>query len=51
VLAAAPCKPQAPAFVPPNLVLPAAAPDASEPDPPAFIPPEVVRQRHARPSA
>jgi sec-independent protein translocase protein TatB len=51
VLAATLCKPQAPAFVPPNLVLPAAAPDASEPDPPAFIPPEVVRQRHARPSA
>lgn len=51
VLAATPCKPQAPAFVPPNLVLPAAAPDASEPEPPAFIPPEVVRQRHARPSA
>ena len=51
VLAATPCKPQAPAFVPPNLVLPAAAPNASEPEPPAFIPPEVVRQRHARPSA
>ena len=51
VPAATPCKPQAPAFVPPNLVLSAAAPNASEPEPPAFIPPQVVRQRHARPSA
>jgi sec-independent protein translocase protein TatB len=51
VVAATPCVPRAPAFVPPNLVHPAVAPDAAEPEPPAFIPPDVVRQRHARLSA
>jgi sec-independent protein translocase protein TatB len=39
---------QAPAFIPPNAVPPAAAPeDASEA--PAFIPPEVVLERRLRP--
>jgi sec-independent protein translocase protein TatB len=51
VVAATPCVPRAPAFVPPNLVLPAAVTDAAEPAPPAFIPPDVARQRHAHPSA
>jgi sec-independent protein translocase protein TatB len=51
LVVAKPCQPQAPAFVPPNLVLSAAVPDGGEPEPPAFIPPDVVRQRHARPSA
>ncbi len=50
-VAATPCVPRAPAFVPPNLVLPAAVTDAAEPAPPAFIPPDVARQRHAHPSA
>ena len=49
VVAATPCVPRAPAFVPPKLVLPAMAAHAAEPEPPAFIPPDVVRQRHARP--
>jgi sec-independent protein translocase protein TatB len=44
--AAAPCKPQAPAFVPPNLVPPATLAQAGELEPPAFIPPDVARQRH-----
>ena len=51
VVAATPCVPRAPAFVPPNLVLPAALADAAEPEPPAFIPPGVARHRHAHPSA
>ncbi len=51
VVAATPCTPRAPAFVPPNLVLPVAIPAAGESEPPAFIPPDVVRQRHARPAA
>jgi sec-independent protein translocase protein TatB len=50
-VAATPCVPRAPAFVPPNLVLPAAMTGAAAVDPPAFIPPDVVRQRHAHPSA
>jgi sec-independent protein translocase protein TatB len=41
----APCAPDAPAFVPPNLVLPARS-AAGAVEPPAFIPPEVARQRH-----
>jgi sec-independent protein translocase protein TatB len=45
--AAAPSTPQAPAFVPPNLVRSAAAPDAVEPEPPAFIPPNAVQWRRA----
>jgi sec-independent protein translocase protein TatB len=40
-----PCVPDAPAFVPPNLVLPARS-EAGAVEPPAFIPPEVARQRH-----
>jgi hypothetical protein len=51
LVAAKPCKPLAPAFVPPNLVHPAAAADTGEAVPPAFIPPDVVQQRRARPSA
>ena len=51
VVAATPCVPRAPAFVPPNLVLPAAMTDAVAVEPPAFIPPDVVRQRHAQPPA
>ena len=39
------CVPDAPAFVPPNLVLPEQA-KAGTVEPPAFIPPEVARQRH-----
>jgi sec-independent protein translocase protein TatB len=38
-------RPQAPAFVPPNFVLPTGTPPG-EADPPAFIPPEIARQRH-----
>lgn len=38
-------EPNAPAFVPPNLVRSAAA-ETTEPEAPAFIPPDVVRQRH-----
>jgi sec-independent protein translocase protein TatB len=37
--------PQAPAFVPPNFVLPART-DKDEAEPPAFIPPKIARQRH-----
>jgi sec-independent protein translocase protein TatB len=51
VIAATPCTPRAPAFVPPNLVLPLPAVDTGEPEPPAFIPPDVVRQHRARPPA
>jgi sec-independent protein translocase protein TatB len=40
-----PCIPDAPAFVPPNLVLPERS-EAGAEEPPAFIPPEVARQRH-----
>ena len=43
--AVTPDTPQAPAFVPPNLVRPAVAPDAGEPEPPAFIPPDIVQRR------
>jgi len=39
------CVPDAPAFVPPNLVLPEQS-KAGALEPPAFIPPEVARQRH-----
>jgi len=39
------CVPDAPAFVPPNLVLPEQS-KAGVLEPPAFIPPEVARQRH-----
>jgi len=45
VIAAEPCKPQAPAFVPPNMVA-AAALRADPAEPPSFIPPDAVRQRH-----
>jgi sec-independent protein translocase protein TatB len=41
-----PCTPQAPAFVPPNMVHPIAAKPADA-EPPAFIPPEVVQQHRA----
>jgi sec-independent protein translocase protein TatB len=51
VLTAAPCEPRAPAFVPPNMVQPAATTADDEPEPPAFIPPDVVQRRRARPSA
>jgi sec-independent protein translocase protein TatB len=40
----APCRPDAPAFVPPNLVLPLPPSNAREPEPPPFIPPEIVLQ-------
>jgi sec-independent protein translocase protein TatB len=50
VVAAAPCQPRAPAFVPPNLVRSAAS-DSGEPEPPAFIPPDAVRQRRTHPAA
>jgi sec-independent protein translocase protein TatB len=49
-VAATPCKPLAPAFVPPNLVRPAPVADTGEVVPPAFIPPDVVQRRRARPS-
>lgn len=51
VIAATPCAPRAPAFVPPNLVHPLPAAETGEPEPPAFIPPDAVQQRRARPSA
>jgi sec-independent protein translocase protein TatB len=44
---AEPVVPQAPAFIPPNLVPPPEA-HATEPQAPAFIPPDAVLQRHAR---
>jgi|HubBroStandDraft_5_1064220.scaffolds.fasta_scaffold326016_2 sec-independent protein translocase protein TatB len=44
----APCVPQAPAFVPPNLVLPTRPNGAADQDAPAFIPPNVVAERRAR---
>jgi hypothetical protein len=44
----APCVPQAPAFVPPNLVLPVRPNGAADQDAPAFIPPNVVAERRAR---
>ena len=43
-----PCVPQAPAFVPPNLVLPARPNGAADQDAPAFIPPNVAAERRAR---
>jgi sec-independent protein translocase protein TatB len=49
-VAATPCKPAAPAFVPPRLV-PVQSAEASEQEAPAFIPPGVAQQRHMRPSA
>jgi sec-independent protein translocase protein TatB len=48
IVTAKPCTPEAPAFVPPNLVVPTAE-AAGDFEAPAFIPPDVVRQRHARP--
>jgi sec-independent protein translocase protein TatB len=39
------CVPDAPAFVPPNIVLPERS-EAGAVEPPAFIPPEVARLRH-----
>jgi sec-independent protein translocase protein TatB len=39
------CEPRAPAFVPPNFILPART-GADEAKAPAFIPPEIARQRH-----
>ena len=51
IVAAEPCTPRAPAFVPPNLVLPMPAAEPGEAEPPAFIPPDVARQHRARPSA
>jgi sec-independent protein translocase protein TatB len=44
----APCVPQAPAFVPPNLVLPVRPNGTADQDAPAFIPPNVVAERRAR---
>src|SRR5271165_6491164 len=44
MVAATPCEPRGPAFVPPNLVLPVVAGGAARPEAPAFIPPDVVRQ-------
>jgi sec-independent protein translocase protein TatB len=44
----APCVPQAPAFVPPNLVLPTRPNGTADQDAPAFIPPNVVAERRAR---
>jgi sec-independent protein translocase protein TatB len=44
----APCVTQAPAFVPPNLVLPTRPNGAADQDAPAFIPPNVVAERRAR---
>jgi sec-independent protein translocase protein TatB len=43
-----PCVPQAPAFVPPNVVRAMPAEIKTEPEPPAFVPPDVVRQHQAR---
>ena len=43
--------PQAPAFVPPNLVHPTGGSGACEQEPPAFIPPHVAQQRRAHMSA
>ncbi len=43
-----PCVPQAPAFVPPNVVRAISTENTTEPEPPAFIPPDVVRQHQAR---
>ena len=45
---AEPCGPQAPAFVPPNMVQALAAGGSAEAEAPAFIPPGVVAQRQAR---
>jgi sec-independent protein translocase protein TatB len=50
-VAAEPCRPAAPAFVPPNLVQPESAADAGGPEPPAFIPPQVAQQRRPHLSA
>jgi sec-independent protein translocase protein TatB len=48
----APARPEAPAFIPPNMVPPPApAATAPAPEPPAFIPPQVVLQRHQGRSA
>jgi sec-independent protein translocase protein TatB len=44
----APCVPRAPAFVPPNLVLPTRPDGAVDQDAPAFIPPNVVAERRTR---
>jgi sec-independent protein translocase protein TatB len=41
--------PQAPAFIPPNVV-PPPEDTSAEPEAPAFIPPEIVLQRRSRPS-
>jgi sec-independent protein translocase protein TatB len=43
-----PCVPQAPAFVPPNLVLPVRPNGIGVLEAPAFIPPNVVAERRAR---
>lgn len=40
------CVPDAPAFVPPNMVRALASNGADGPEPPAFVPPDVVRHHH-----
>jgi sec-independent protein translocase protein TatB len=59
---AAPARPEAPSFIPPNMVAPPGSEiwaqvagscsggRAVDPDPPAFIPPEIAQQRRSRPS-
>src|SRR5579863_8830914 len=42
-----PCRPDAPAFVPPNLLAPLPPHDTVEAEPPPFIPPDIVRQARA----
>ena len=48
VAAPDPNLPQAPAFVPPNVVRATATDTKIDPEPPAFIPPDVARQHQAR---
>jgi sec-independent protein translocase protein TatB len=50
-VAAKPCRPAAPSFVPPNLVQPASAADAGEAEAPAFVPPQFAQQRRPHLSA
>ncbi len=49
--AAAPARPEAPAFIPPGLVPPPAPEAVAEPEPPAFIPPGIAAQAPPRPHA
>jgi sec-independent protein translocase protein TatB len=48
---APPGVPQAPAFVPPNLVRSAGVSGDGQAEPPAFIPPDIARRPRARPTA